>query len=185
MHCELCIVHYYYLCVRYEKILSVIIFSLSLLVFGSCGDRRVDAVLNDADTLMFSRPDSAVAMLDSLDLSSASRFQRARHALLLTKACSKNNCRVADDSLISLAVNEFSGRADSLETQAIFYRGYVLNNRRDYSSALISLMEAVDRAAETGDEFYRAMAYREQADIYSSLFVESKHLEYAESTRFI
>ncbi len=177
MHCELCIVHYYYLCVRYEKILSVIIFSLSLLVFGSCGDRRVDAVLNDADTLMFSRPDSAVAMLDSLDLSSASRFQRARHALLLTKACSKNNCRVADDSLISLAVNEFSGRADSLETQAIFYRGYVLNNRRDYSSALISLMEAVDRAAETGDEFYRAMAYREQADIYYSLLAHSKRCE--------
>ena len=38
-------------------------------------------------------------------------------------------------------------------------------------------MEAVDRAAETGDEFYRAMAYREQADIYYSLLAHSKRCE--------
>ncbi len=172
MHCTLCIIINFVLDMK--KLLSVILFVIALAAFVSCGnDRRVEAVLNDADTLMFSRPDSAVAMLDSLDLGMASRFQRARHALLLTKAREKAY-RPTDrlDSLISLAVTEFRGRGDSLETQALFYRGVLLNNRRDYSAALISLMDAVDRAAETGDDFYRAMAYREQADVYSRLYSE-------------
>ncbi len=181
MHCALCIIINFVLDMK--KLLSVILFVIALAAFVSCGnDRRVDAVLNDADTLMFSRPDSAVAMLDSLDLGMASRFQRARHALLLTKAREKAY-RPTDrlDSLISLAVTEFRGRGDSLETQALFYRGVLLNNRRDYSAALISLMDAVDRAAETGDDFYRAMAYREQADVYSRLYSERPRYECADS----
>ena len=165
-----------------KKLLSFILSLFTLVAFWSCGgDRRVDAVLDDADTLMFSRPDSATAMLGGLDLGSASTFQRARHALLFTKACSKAYRPATDDSLISFAVDQFRGRGDSLETQALFYRGFVLNSRRDYSNALISLMEAADRAADLGDDFYRAMAYREQADVYSRLYSELPRYEYSDS----
>lgn len=168
-------------------VISVLLLSVALCV--SCGpDRRVDAVLSAADSLVFAAPDSAVALLESLDASRGSDDQTDRHALLLAKAREKAYVTVSDatpDSLLSRsiaslarAVRHFRGRGDSLEVQTLFYRGVLLGYRGDYSDALVSLMEAADRAADTDDHFYRAMASREQSAIYSSLYAydQSAHL---------
>lgn len=68
-------------------------------------------------------------------------------------------------------------------TQALYYNGVIHGYNKDFAAALISLIEAEKKANAAGDDFYCGMAYREQADIYRSLLVESKHLEYADSAR--
>lgn len=161
------------------KLFSVM-FVCAVMMLAACGGGRgIDSVLDRADTLMFAAPDSAVRLLDSLDIDRASRGQQARHALLLTKAREKAYVTVTDDSLISIATDYYRGRGDSLEAQSIFYHGVIIQRRGDYSDALISLMEAADLAVAIGDNFYLGMAAREQANIYTKLyeFEQSAHSE--------
>ena len=148
--------------------------------------RRVDTVLASADCLVFTAPDSAVRLLDSLTLDCASSAQLDRHALLTAKAREKAGIIVRDDTpdsmlsrsidALGVAADHFRGRGDSLEVQTLFYRGVLLGYRGDYSEALVSLMEAADRAAETGDNFYRAMSYREQVKVYTYLYAYDQAL---------
>ena len=148
--------------------ISLIFFTL--LLTACIGGNRVSEALQTADRLIFVAPDSAVIMLDSVDLSSASRAQRARHALLLTKAREKANITVTDDSLIAIAADYYRGQGDSLEVQSLFYHGVILGYRDDYPRALLSLIQAADLAAATGDDFYLAMACREQVGVYTKLY---------------
>ncbi len=153
-----------------KKILLIsIALSLELLAASCSGDKRVDAALQSADRLIFEAPDSAAAMLCDLDLAEASRGQRARHALLLTKARDKAYIDIPDDSLIKIAADYYRGRGDSLEVQSLYYLGTILNRQCLYPESLISLMEASDRTKAIGDYFYLAMAYREQVAVYTKL----------------
>lgn len=164
-----------------KKILPFILSALALMSLSSCrGDRRVDDVLDVADTLMFVKPDSAVTMLENIARGRESSEQTARGAMLLAKAREKADIYVQDsdvDSSLSrsiaaldFAAERFRGRGDSLEVQTLFYRGVLLGYRGDYSDALVSFMEAADRASDIGDNFYFAMASREQAEIYTRLY---------------
>ncbi|MDE7458395.1 MAG: hypothetical protein K2M77_05950, partial [Muribaculaceae bacterium] len=96
--------------------ISLIFFTL--LLTACIGGNRVSEALQTADKLIFVAPDSAVIMLDNLDLDHASRAQRARHALLLTKAREKANITVTGDSLIAIAADYYRGHGDSLEVQS-------------------------------------------------------------------
>ena len=161
-----------------HKLLSLIIICLTL---GACHqNNETDTALSNADTLIFSAPDSAVTLLDSLSTGDMSDFQRARHSLLLAKARAKAGIILADspaDSLLSRSIASlskatalFQNRGDSLETQTLFYLGVLLGYRGDYSDALIALMESADISKNNNDHFYLAMSYREQAEIYTDLY---------------
>lgn len=165
-----------------KYLFSVILF-VALLSSACHHDRQVDAVLSNADKIMSTDPESAYAMLDSIDCSSESSDLKAWHALLLAKANEKTFRKFRNDSLTACAADFFRGRGDSLEVQALFYNGVVHGYNRKYADALISLIEAVEKSKSLGDHFYTAMSFREQADIYGALLVDSKRLEYADSAR--
>ena len=151
------------------------------LILAACSDRSSRETLRQADQLISVSPDSALVILESLDTHKRDQETQAWHALLLAKANEKALKRFHNDSLTSLAADYFRGRGDSLEIQSLYYNGVIHGYNKDYGTALISLIEAAKKANAAGDDFYCAMAYREQADIYRSLLVESKHLEYADS----
>lgn len=151
------------------------------MTLGGCHRNDVtETALSNADRLIFSAPDSAVTLLDSLFTDDMSGFQRARHALLLAKARAKAGIILSDsptDSLLSrsiISLSEaaamFRNRGDSLESQTLFYLGAQLGYRGDYSNALIALMESADISKNNNDPFYLAMSYREQGDIYIDLY---------------
>ena len=165
-----------------KHIISVIL-SFALICVACDHRGTVSDRLMLADSLMSVCPDSAFVILDSLDSRNESQMTQAWHALLLAKADEKTFRRFHNDSLTAMAADYFRGRGDSLEIQALFYNGVINGYNRNYADALISLIETAEKAAAAGDYFYQAMAYREQADIYSSLYVESKHLEYADSAQ--
>lgn len=165
-----------------KHLITVILTTLFMLA-GCRHNGIVEDRLLLADSLMSVSPDSAYAILDTLDSSDATEMLQSWHALLLVKANEKTYRRFHNDSLTKMAAEYFRGRGDSLEIQALFYNGVIQGYNRNYADALIYLIEATEKAAAIGDRFYQAMAYREQADIYSSLSVESKHLEYADSAQ--
>ncbi len=154
-----------------------------LLMAAGCYHRNARDTLSQADRLVIEEPDSALKIIAALDCDDSDQETQARYALLLAKASEKALRHFHNDSLTSMAADYFRGRGDSLEIQALYYNGVIHGYNKDYAEALIALIEAAKRAKEAGDDFYCGMAYREQADIYRSLMVESKHLEYADSAR--
>lgn len=165
------------------KTMFSLILALALTLTACSDSKNARETLRLADRLTCTNPDSALILLTRFDSHGYGPETRAWHALLLAKANEKALKRFHNDSLTAMAADYFRDRGDSLEIQALYYNGVIHGYNKDYANALISLIEAVKKAKTTGDNFYCAMAYREQADIYRSLFVESKHLEYADSAR--
>ncbi len=162
---------------RFALILTMV------LMAAGCDHRNARETLREADRLVNEQPDSALKMLEELDSRDDDPETQAWHALLLAKAKEKALKRFHNASLTAMAADYFRGRGDSLEIQALYYNGVINGYNKKYADALISLIEAAKKATTVGDNFYCGMAYREQADIYRSLLVESKHLEYADSAR--
>ncbi|MDE6264831.1 MAG: hypothetical protein K2M11_06755, partial [Paramuribaculum sp.] len=75
------------------KYVTLSLFSVFLLaaVFTACGGRRdVERRLDEADAVMNCAPDSALTLLTAICCDSLGGGQRARYALLRTKAEVKN-----------------------------------------------------------------------------------------------
>ncbi len=85
------------------RILSYIVVILTAVLMACARD--IDAErLSRAEAVMESCPDSALAILDSIDTNAlSSESSRAKYALLLTQAEVKNNIFPPNDSLINSA----------------------------------------------------------------------------------
>ena len=82
---------------------------LSVFLFGGCTSSHVHKALNDVESYIMERPDSALAVLDTMDRNLLKRERlRAPHALLHAMALDKNYIDVTDDSLASVAVEYYS-----------------------------------------------------------------------------
>lgn len=129
------------------------IISLLLISCISTVDRP-DLTLLHADSLIHSgHPDSALFLLDSLNLSHFStEVSKAWYALLLTQAKDKNYIPHTDDSLIRRAVDYFDASNDILQRAKAHYywgrvyqdKGEVENTVREYLTSLALLKKADD-----------------------------------------
>ena len=153
---------------------------LSLLVWScSCQPSGIDATLAEAERLMDARPDSALALVESIDPSAIhSRSTRALHALLLTQAQFKNYIDVPNDSLISIAVDYYDSSRDSYRKMlSLYYFGRVRLQSKDYSKSLYSLIKAKDLAESLDDDFWMAMCTQRIADIYHETYNYSEEIK--------
>lgn len=120
----------------------------------SCSDdTAVMEELDRAEAVMKEYPDSALALLDSLDRSRlTTREAKARHSLLYSQALDKNWIELTSDSVISPAVKYYKkhGSPDyRLKTQ--YYLGCIFRNAGDREEAMEHFVEAeryVDRATD-------------------------------------
>ena len=108
---------------------------LALLLFAGCtSGSRIDRTLDRAGALMMEQPDSALAILASIDAPSLSDARRVRHALYTVCAINKQEHVVDDsfDSLLSISDSYYSqsvaaGRDEML---ASYYNGLMLFHRK-------------------------------------------------------
>ena len=127
---------------------------LVLCAVLSCSDdTAVMAELDRAEAVMEEYPDSALALLDTLDRGRlTTREARARHSLLYSQALDKNWIELTSDSVISPAVKYYKkhGSPDyRLKTQ--YYLGCIFRNAGDREEAMEHFVEAeryVDRATD-------------------------------------
>ena len=107
--------------------MPTLLHSLPLAILFSCTPSQVKNQLLDVESYIMERPDSALAVLESMDRSLlVTEADRARHALLNAMALDKNFIDVSDDSLARLAVDYYSKRGDrKYYARALFYLGYV------------------------------------------------------------
>ena len=150
-----------------------------MLVATACGH---DSRLDKADALMYPAPDKALALLDSIDPATLrGEADRARYALLYSKAQNKNHIFPTSDSLIDIAVDYYdrSGH-DSLRMLAHFYRSAIRNSAAAYHAALRDGLMAKDIAEQLDMPYWVARASQEIADAYYQSYDMDNAIRYSD-----
>ena len=159
-------------------------FSIVILlsVFSCAENRHASTVFNQAESIMSTAPDSALALIRSIDEHSISTIAlRARHALLLTIAQDRCYIDVEEDSTIRVAYDYYKkyGREwDRL--MATYHLGVIQPNAKDYINAALAFCEAEPLAEEQKN--YRQLSLIEQhlSFIFALNYDHVRALEYAE-----
>ena len=122
----------------------LILIIASLLGIYACADSIVPRTLDDVESYIMERPDSALAVLESMDRSLLStEADRARHALLNAMALDKNFIDVSDDSLARVAVDYYSKRGDrKYYGRALYYLGLAYYYQEEYNKAIVEFTKA-------------------------------------------
>ena len=141
---------------------------MSVLV-SFCFVSEVSDKLDLAESLLQPRPDSCLAIMESIDVNNLrTREEKARYALLMSAALDKNYVEVTSDSLIQTAVDYYSVRNDQKRRMmAYYYQGLILNSAGDYTASIISLEKAEKDALAIEDHLYVGLIYRTKGDIFS------------------
>lgn len=150
---------------------------------------QVMEALLQADSLMWTQPDSAMTILQSVGSKKLKGESQALYGLLMTQARSCCHLSIENDSLIRHAVNYYSTRPDSLrKSWALYYWGKSLREQKEKKKALVRFQQAV--LAATGTHDFRLL-YRLYSQLGSLLLYEfppdealdklDKALHYAQS----
>ncbi|MBQ3613962.1 MAG: tetratricopeptide repeat protein [Bacteroidales bacterium] len=149
-----------------------------ILCFASCSSRYVRSVLDDIESYIMERPDSALVVLESMDLDMlTTERDRAHHALLHAMALDKNYIDVVDDSLAKTALTYFSKKGpEKYKARALYYLGLSYYYAGDYEKAITGFTEA-EIVAEKSDSLYWGFVKAMQASAYSKTHNDSEVLE--------
>ncbi len=155
----------------------ILLLSLTAVLF-SCTPSQVQMQLLDVESYIMERPDSALAVLESMDRSLLStEADRARHALLNAMALDKNFIDVSDDSLARVAVDYYSKRGDrKYYGRALYYLGLAYYYQEEYNKAIVEFTKA-EMIIEGIDSLYLVMIKIAQADTYAKTynFIEEEY----------
>lgn len=160
-----------------KKICFAIILVLGL---ASCTQHSEHwSTICEVDSYIEEHPDSALVVLQSIDVDElSSAEERAKHALLLSMALDKNYIDKTDFEVLQPAIDyyEDNGSAtDKLRTN--FYQGRIYQNAGNAALAMESFVNAISEGAESDDILTKARTYFAQGTIYYSLFEWDNYIE--------
>ena len=143
------------------------VFIFLSFILLSCRSYDVNRTLQDIDSYIMTRPDSALTVLEGMsrDVLRTER-QRAHHALLYAMALDKNYIDVSEDSIASVAVNYYSRKGPmKYRARAYYYLGLAYYYQQDYDRAILEFTKA-EKAAEVSDSLYLGMTKSIQGHSY-------------------
>ena len=164
------------------------LFGLYLTVFllavalSSCASRQTAAALNDVETYIQQRPDSALATIRALDTTTLTTCSlRAHYALLHAMALDKNWVDTEDVCVVMPAVEYYDQHpTDVRRAKSWYYLGRIQQNAGDRPEASISLMKAKRYAEGSDDIDFKGLIYMTMASIYSQTHFHEEALKYTE-----
>ena len=149
--------------------INIILLTAVLLITGSC-DRRgaVWEKLNLADSLMDSKPDSALMVLEGIPASIIKGKEvSARYALLKSMALDKNCIDTTTFDILQPAIDYYikHGSPDE-QLRTYYYQGRIYQNQGDDDSAMRSFMNGSDLGGSITDTLLLAHTLVAQGTLY-------------------
>ena len=157
----------------------------SLMVFPffiACGNRQTAATLNDIETYIQERPDSALSVIRSIDTAKLNtRSLRAHYALLHAIALDKNWIDTTDEQIVMPAIAYYNRHDSGIRrAKAWYYLGRIQQNGGSYPEASISFLKAERYAEPSDDMAFKALIYLSLSSIYSQTYFHDEALRYEE-----
>ena len=151
----------------------------ALLMIFSCTLIDTRTTLNDVESYIMERPDSALAVLESIDRKDLKTSSiRAHHALLHAMALDKNYIDVTDDSIASVAVDYYLKHGSKKNrARALYYLGKSYYYSQQYDKAILEYSKA-ERVAVECDSLYLGMIKTAKAGIYNRTYNSIEELKY-------
>ena len=159
---------------------KIILFALVLVLFG-CGHRTA-VILDDVETYIQERPDSALATLRAIDTTTlTTKKLQAHYALLHAMALDKNWIDTTDVNVVMPAVRYYDRHpSGDRRAKAWYYLGRIQQNGMDYPAASISLLKAERYAENASDNDFRSLVYLSISTVYGQTHLHEEALDYAE-----
>ena len=163
----------------------LILFTLLIVVSHGCTERSIHNTLIDIESFIQERPDSALAILDTIDRTTlTTQKSRAHHALLNAMALDKNFVDVYDDSIARVAVDYYSKCGPRKNyARSLYYLGIAYYYKEDYNKAIVEFTKA-EQIAEQYDSLYFGLSKLAQANSYGkthNVIEEIKCIEKADT----
>lgn len=149
-------------------IVIAIISSLS----GCSDSSEQSKQMDQAENLMESRPDSALAILNNIQPDNLhGKKQRARYALLKSMALDKNYIDTTTFEVLQPAIDYYleKGTPDE-KLKTYYYQGRIFQNQEDRDNALNSFIKGIDISTGSVDSLYIARTLVAQAALYSEFY---------------
>ena len=141
-----------------------------LLLPSGCGSRQAETVLDDVESYIQARPDSALTVLRALDTTTLnSQKLRAHYALLHAMALDKNWIDTTDAGVVMPAVKYYDRhRPIANRAKPYYYLGRIQFNGRHYAEAIVSFTRAREYAAGLDDDRFKALNEIALANTYNA-----------------
>lgn len=150
------------------------------VLFISCDNRQTKSLLQDVETYIQERPDSALRVLRKVDsLTLNTKSLRARYSVLFAMALDKNYIDTTALSILEPTVayyEKFGSPKDKM--LSYYYLGRIYSNRKDYPNAVIYYLQAL-RESSADDYYHKGLAYEALANAYSASFNTEEELRNA------
>lgn len=157
--------------------ISIII--LAIFLFSCNGHSKHWETLSQVESYIEERPDSALVVLEQIDLSELSgKEEKAKYAVLYTQAKDKNYIDERDLKLISEAKDYYEDLGNvRYKFLSLYYYGRILCNNEDYSSAIIAYTKAETLLEDLNDGYLAGLLYVQVGNIYRAFHEYNKSLE--------
>ena len=142
------------------------------------------AALDDIESYIIERPDSALTVLQNLDSSVLStRALQARYSLLRTMAVDKCYEDITIPGMLDPAVAWYNrhGSADE-KLRSRFYQGRIAQAQRKQTEAAVFFAQAEQFVAEAKDSHAIGLLYEAMATVYNTVHNTDKEQEYVEKS---
>ena len=158
---------------------SPILVIVLALILSSCGYETSRKII-DVSNYIQETPDSALRVLESIDLSSIrSRKVSARYSLLYAMAIDKNYIDTTEESIIMPAVEYYEKHGTYLDKAiSLYYLGRIRQNSKDFSTAVVTFKRAYSILEEYCEPFWKGMVSAAIGATYGSTFDSVEQLEW-------
>ena len=147
----------------------------------SCSDHSVMSILNEVDSYIQEKPDSALRVLETLNKKDLnSKKAKAKFSLLYSIALDKNYIDTTNLAIIQPAFDFYTkyGSPDE-KMKAYFYRGIIYANREEDDIAIHHYFLSLEDSAKVSDNRYKELVNSAISVVFSKNHNTEQELSYA------
>ena len=160
-----------------KRLLFILAFALT---FVSCNRHSEHwNTLSNVESYIVEHPDSALIVLEQIDISElSSKEERAKLALLLSMALDKNYVDKTDFNVLQPAIDYYEDNGSTTEKfQTYYLLGRIYQNQGNDTQAMIAYAQAKELLGGIDNHYLSGQLHTEIGNIYRSNYDYAKSLE--------
>ena len=150
------------------RLLLLIITAITIVSCNDARKRETYRLLEDVDSYIEARPDSALAVLEGIDVEDlGSREEKAKYALLMSMALDKNYIDRTDFEVLQPAIDYYEDHGSATDKlRTFYYQGRIYFNLGDKEKAMECMVKSIHLGEASNDLHTKARNYHLQAGLF-------------------